>query len=539
LTLLLFCPALLLACPRASAVVDCLEATVADADVVAIAVPVRVWRVQEKVNGPPGRATIRLHEVIKGSAGPEVTLVLPSFYAPEIETWGKVGGPRVVFQLNSDRAPWHPRETGLPLALRTFGWSLGPGSASAGDDPAGGSRLPYAVTVEMRVIYDLNEALAAVRAAAARTVGEAVRYEVLTVPESSSLCRVFPQFQYEELRVPVDDRAQAAAWKWADDPAYALATATVLRHFDSDRNAAILTRLLDHPVHEASGRPGKSVTWTYPVRLRAYAALQRWGRAPRSAAARGPDDFYRPLTATHGLVSGAALVLLVAGSHFLRRRRRRAMPARSEPGPVVAPEPRRFPLTGIVLAAVAALLLWLNAESGETVRELTATVGDSRYWVSSFQGGLQCARIHNWPKRRPLSYGRFALAEAPPSLWNEQDVITTADRNLAGFRRLSGSMWGDWQGTTYPYGSETIPTALVAALAGLLPAWHLLAVIRDRSRRRARAAKGCCIACGYNLHGVRDTTRCPECGTEASAKACSMPEKDRLGEPCIFQADEP
>jgi hypothetical protein len=512
--------ALLLPAHPALAVVDSLEAMVADADVVAIATLRDVWREKGPVSGPAGRATIHLLEVIKGTADPDVKLVVPSFADSELRTWQAIGRRRIVFLLRSDRTPWHPRDTGLPLAIRTFGWSVGESSGFVAFAPPGARRAPLAVTLDMRAIYDFEEALAAVRASAARTVGETVRYEVLEVPESSVLRQVRPEFAYQELRIPVDDRAQAAAWKWADDPAYAMQTAAVLGHFDSERNVAILTRLLSHPAHNATGRPGKMVTWEYPVRGRARAALERWGRMPGRVATRGPDDFYSPVRAMPAMAVAAAVVALAAFTGYLRRRRRRraAAVARASDETTVVPGPRRLRFSAVVLAAACGLLLWLDSASRETVHELTATVGDSRYWLSTYQGGLQCVRIQNWPGRRPLSYGRFALAEAPASLWNEQDVIATADRHSAGFRRISGQMWGDWQGATYAYNSLTIPAAVVAGLLGAFPAWHAYALVRDRSRRRARLARGCCVACGYSLHGVRNADRCPECGTETVAR---------------------
>jgi hypothetical protein len=510
----------LLALParRAFAVVDSLEAMVADADVVAVAVPLDVWRVKEQVQGPRGRATIRLLQQIKGRADNDVTLVLPSFCEADFRAWAKQGTPpRVVFLVRSDRAPWHPPDPDLPLAVRTFGWSLGEGAGFT-RAPRVDWRVSQAITLDMHVIYDPAKALEAVRAAAARTVGDAVRYEELEVPKSSGLLEVRPDLLSEGLRVPVDDRSQAAAWKWADDPAYALPTAAILGHFDSERNVAILKRLANHPEHVASGRPGKSVTWSYPVRQRAYAALQRWGSAPASVAARGPDDFYRAIQVRHGVMTCGALVALALTYWVLRRRRRRAATTTPEYS-VAAPEPRRFPFVSILLAAATGVLLWLALTSDTTVHELTATVGDARYWVSTYRGGIQFVRIPHWPQRHALAYGRFPLADAPGSLWNEQDVISSYDFQFAGFRRLTGLMWGDWQGTTYPYGSVTVPAALVAALLGALPAWHTLAVLRDRSRRRARLLRGCCVACGYDLHGIRSAERCPECGTPAALKA--------------------
>ena len=62
---------------------------------------------------------------------------------------------------------------------------------------------------------------------------------------------------FEVLWIPVDDRAEAAALRWADDAAFAEQTTAVLSHFDSDRNAAILARLLGHGGTILLGGPGR------------------------------------------------------------------------------------------------------------------------------------------------------------------------------------------------------------------------------------------------------------------------------------------
>jgi hypothetical protein len=75
---------------------------------------------------------------------------------------------------------------------------------------------------------------------------------------------------------------------------------------------------------------------------------------------------------------------------------------------------------------------------------------------------------------------------------------------------MMGTMWGDEEGATYPYGSVTVPIPLLATLVGLVPLWRLAAEVRARRLRRSRLLGGCCTACGYNLKSAGD--RCPECG---------------------------
>jgi hypothetical protein len=246
------------------------------------------------------------------------------------------------------------------------------------------------------------------------------------------------------------------------------------------------------------GRPGKSQGWRHPTRAIAAQALERWGRLDVPARVRGPQDFYTALRKSHAIAAGSGALLIAAAAVFARFRG------------------WRVPAVALLLACAFASLVWLLLDGRRTVHELTWWSGDSRYWVSSYRDGLQFVRIRDWPKRQALSYGRFDLESAPETQWNEQDVFVTEARSAAGFRRVNGSMWGDAAGATYPYASFTVPTAGVAGLAALWPAWMLLATVRGRARRRRRLSTGCCPACGYVLRGAAE--RCPECGTARPAR---------------------
>lgn len=484
--------------------IDTIEAAVADSDAVVVATLGQLTHDPPEQIAGKARASLTVREVIKGQAGGEVPLILPTFYVRSFVEWRRQGGQRLVFLIRAGRAAWHPQDARYPLALRAPGWTLRPpfgdglqpGMAPPGGSPqssAEAAERPLALTVDLRTIATFEDACAAAREAATWPGPPAKGFALLLLPAESELRRRWKFLEHEALRIPLDERAERAAQSWAPDAAYAAQVAMVLSEFPSDRNAAILTGLLADSRNIASGRPGKSVTWSYPVRGQARRALEQWGRAPRNARTNGPRDFYWLIHLWHvGLV--VAGIGALAGVGIIATRRRGV----------------RLPVVSILLAALCIALIYVAVVSRHVVHELTASAGDSRYWVSFYRGGLQLVRIKDWPGRQPLSYGRFDLATAPDSLWNEKDVYISDDDRVAGFRKLSGTMSGDARGATYPYGSVTVPTAFLAALAALWPGWCGLARVRDRARRRARVARGWCAACGYNLHGTAD--RCPECG---------------------------
>src|SRR5205085_6370694 len=148
-------------------------------------------------------------------------------------------------------------------------------------------------------LFTLAQACAAAREAAA-SGGPLRDWVGLRVPEYSDLWRTWQIFDDRDVvRIPIDARAQRIAHSWLGDPSRAEQVATILAFFPSDENAKALDGLLDDHHTRVSGRPGKGVTWTYPVRERASRTLERWGRPPRRVPLSGPADFYRPLRAWH------------------------------------------------------------------------------------------------------------------------------------------------------------------------------------------------------------------------------------------------
>ena len=508
---------------------DSIETLVADSDVVLVARLTDLSRVGETTTRPRARARLEMVEVLKGKPPGTLTLVVPSFHEKQFTDWQKWGGDRLVFLVRTERAPWHPDDPAFPLALRVYGWTLRDAVHATvpeivmrqgrpvvkQTDPPGHSAIAF--TLDFRAIYHFADAYRAAREASAfdgpPTISSppeappAVGYLLLRVPSDSPMRRGMTENDLDLLRVPLDVRTEQAARRWATLPGHSEQAASVLSHFRCDENAALLAGLLDDPLTRKDEQPGKSAGFRYYVRERVYRTLDRWGYRPQRPPLRGPEDLYRELGVFHA-AAGVSVLLTCVAIFFLLGRRRAPRAAPDHPH-----RPRRLVSLALAPLAVVAALFYLDSRSRQTVHELTVSLGGSRYWLSWYRGGIQFVRIPGWPDVRALSVGRFHLDEAPAALWDQGAVVPVVDARFAGCRRLAGVTSSDNRGTTYPYASLTVPAVVATAAAGLVPAWHVLAVAGDRARRRSRRARGHCPACGYDLRGSPGADRCPECGS--------------------------
>lgn len=192
---------------------------------------------------------------------------------------------------------------------------------------------------------------------------------------------------------------------------------------------------------------------------------------------------------------------------------------------------------------------------------LLLCIGVCGLWVRSFfvadiwsrtsdlrRGGVDTydvARIHsargvfafNFSRQvsRPMSdhavyvdrRGRRISVAAPGDLTT---VTTSWNKLAASDVDVSARTWLQWLGFDSFGQTRTTPTGTDAYSGFWLPHWLVALLLASfagmtgrfakRARRRLRAARGLCLACGYDLRA--SPGRCPECGYDATMPVGSL-----------------
>lgn len=166
-------------------------------------------------------------------------------------------------------------------------WSVRHGEGDGtGIIPLDGQLPRRAATIDFRCLTKADEVLKFAAENIRANAGTKVACEAdgampsvwLNIPFDSSLDRELHSLSSNGLRVPLDERTEGKAKEWiksarADVRGNGI---TVLGHFKSDENIAVLKTLLTDPDAQASIEGPKTIQ-KYPLRAAALAALHVWG----------------------------------------------------------------------------------------------------------------------------------------------------------------------------------------------------------------------------------------------------------------------
>jgi len=199
---------------------------------------------------------------------------------------------------------------------------------------------------------------------------------------------------------------------------------------------------------------------------------------------------------------------------------------------------RRHLFSALSLAsALLCLLLCLAWVRGQWASETFSVLSPGRYRAVTFlQHNLVIVEIDDpvlgyapeaGPQWRSHESGAIPMPPTPPG--TAYPVVARPYMQVGTIRRVVDmaplARAAVHEGVTGPRTRQSVVEiwyAPPALLSAILPSWWLL-TRRRRSRRRAeaRARKGLCPACGYDLRGAPG--RCPECGVAAATGAPPVP----------------
>jgi rubrerythrin len=356
---------------------------------------------------------------------------------------------------------------------------------------------PFARAMDGRVVSDPAELLALVRAEVKSGRGPPERYETLPGPSHALGLPIAPVkgAPDDSLEVPADGRLEALAVRWIDDPEprYRANGARVLRLFRSAENATRLRRALWDPAYVVEDPPQpwdlRRVERRF-VREAARNTLREWRLAADPAVITPyPTALAPDMRKTLAAILGAGVIGVIS----VRRAR------------LVWSRGLQFVLAALGFAAL--LLAWRSVGSWDA---LSWARGGANYRLVSALGRLSLLITHDSAPDQPpvgasgvldvASYARIQLDPLRP---------LTAEAGRWGFRVMRGLL-PDARGGIAPYRLIEVPQWALAAIMLVLPAFALLRAVLRRLRRRRRAGRGACRACGYDLRGAAG--RCPECG---------------------------
>jgi len=161
------------------------------------------------------------------------------------------------------------------------------------------------------------------------------------------------------------------------------------------------------------------------------------------------------------------------------------------------------------------ILLWYRSHQGSDWITYASGNGIYHEYVTR-PGQIRYTRVTGYPGRQSLEWRRDPFPPLRP-VFGQQPVYRTWAIVGIGFdggsRKINSpeAPGGVYSPVTVNYQITAVPFAVPALVCGVI---GLLPWIRRRRRVRiedARAKKGLCPACGYDLRESKD--RCPECGS--------------------------
>jgi len=247
---------------------------------------------QLRSEGDPGpcnrlKLVIRVTETLKGPKSCEITVAFDSLSYPNLESWRKER-KELLFSLQRWGGPHDPCQ---------FASRSGYGSSIIELDGNGKG----VVTMDFRVLTRRADILKAVReGVAAPPIRGEKKWWRLDPPPSSEVGIRAGINQVVIVLVPLDHRLEELGQRSANSKSvdYRALAPRALQPFKSDKNIAILKRLLSDDLYRDCTNAKGYGTRCYPARLPAYVILKSWGVAVEEPVTE------RPLRGLEDLVSG-------------------------------------------------------------------------------------------------------------------------------------------------------------------------------------------------------------------------------------------